>query len=154
MEHAVETYYWVLNSYLNRWSEHIYNCFFNIYRLLSVHLRVLLYSHFKDFPQMSVIVLFIYPIQNYWVFGLFPSSGILEIRKYDFSKTGYVSVLRQRGKTPTQLGPLKDLTSITGQPLSDSHSYLIIWDQANSAGDNEKVCNKNCDRARACVEVG
>jgi hypothetical protein len=37
------------------------------------------------------------------------------------------------GKTPTQLGPLDELTSITGQSLSDSHSYLITWDQANSA---------------------
>jgi hypothetical protein len=32
--------------------------------------------------------------QNYWVFGLFPSSGILENRKHDFSETGSVSVLR------------------------------------------------------------
>jgi hypothetical protein len=24
---------------------------------------------------------------------------------------------------------------ITGQPVTDLHSYLIIWDQANSAGD-------------------
>jgi hypothetical protein len=26
--------------------------------------------------------------QNYWVFGLFPSSGILETRKHDVSETG------------------------------------------------------------------
>jgi hypothetical protein len=30
----------------------------------------------------------------YWVFGLFPSSGILENRKLDVSETGPVSVLR------------------------------------------------------------
>jgi hypothetical protein len=32
--------------------------------------------------------------QNYWVFGLFASSGILENRKHDVSETGSVSVLR------------------------------------------------------------
>jgi hypothetical protein len=32
--------------------------------------------------------------QNYWVFGLFPSSGVLENRKHDVSETGSVSVLR------------------------------------------------------------
>jgi hypothetical protein len=33
-------------------------------------------------------------IQNYCVFGLFPSSGILENRKHDVSETGSVSVFR------------------------------------------------------------
>jgi hypothetical protein len=33
-------------------------------------------------------------IQNYWVFGLCPSSGILETMKHSFSETGSVSVLR------------------------------------------------------------
>jgi hypothetical protein len=31
---------------------------------------------------------------DYWVSGLFPSSGILETRKHDISVTGFVSVLR------------------------------------------------------------
>jgi hypothetical protein len=46
--------------------------------------------------------------QNYWVFGLSPSSGILGTRKHDVSETGCVSVLRcvGGGGTPTQLGPL------------------------------------------------
>jgi hypothetical protein len=38
--------------------------------------------------------------------------------------------------------------------LSDLHVCLITWDQANSAGDNKKICNKNCDRGRTCVELG
>jgi hypothetical protein len=46
----------------------------------------------------------VYNTENYWVFGLFPSSGILEnttIRKLDlFPSSG-------EGKTPTQLGPLE-----------------------------------------------
>jgi hypothetical protein len=32
--------------------------------------------------------------QNYWVFGLFPSSSIVENRKHDVSKAGSVSILR------------------------------------------------------------
>jgi hypothetical protein len=35
-----------------------------------------------------------YHTQNYWVFGLRPSSGILETRKHNVSETGFVSVLR------------------------------------------------------------
>jgi hypothetical protein len=46
--------------------------------------------------------------QDYWVFGLCPSSGILETRKQNFSETGSVSVLRWGGgKTPTLLSPLE-----------------------------------------------
>jgi hypothetical protein len=33
----------------------------------------------------------VYNTQNYWVFGLCPSSGILETRKHNVSETGYVS---------------------------------------------------------------
>jgi hypothetical protein len=40
------------------------------------------------------------------------------------------------------------------QPLSDLHSYLITRGQANSVGDNKKIHNKNCDKARTCVELG
>jgi hypothetical protein len=36
----------------------------------------------------------VYNTQNYWVFGLFPSSGVLENRKHDVSETESVSVLR------------------------------------------------------------
>jgi predicted DNA-binding helix-hairpin-helix protein len=35
-----------------------------------------------------------YYSQNYWVFGLFPSSGILETREHEVLETGSVSVLR------------------------------------------------------------
>jgi hypothetical protein len=65
----------------------------------------------------------VYHTQNYWALGLFPSSGILGTRKHDVSETGSVSVLRFRGKTPTQLGPLdRELTSITGLILA---RYLL-----------------------------
>jgi hypothetical protein len=32
--------------------------------------------------------------QNYWGFGLFPSSGILKTREHNVSEIGYVSILR------------------------------------------------------------
>jgi hypothetical protein len=45
-----------------------------------------------------------YNTQKYWVFGLFPSSYILENRKHNVSETGSASVLKRRvEKTPTQL---------------------------------------------------
>jgi hypothetical protein len=66
----------------------------------------------------------VFSTQNYWVFGLYPSSGILETRKYDVSETGSVSVLRWRGeKTPTQLGPLERETEI--DPVSEMTSFLV-----------------------------
>jgi hypothetical protein len=48
-----------------------------------------------------------FALQNYWIPGLLPSSGIPENRKHDVSETGSVSVLRWGGKTLTQLGPLE-----------------------------------------------
>jgi hypothetical protein len=63
--------------------------------------------------------------QNYWVFGLCPSSGILENREHEVSDTGTVSVLKRGGKTPTQLVPLEKANLNHWTPLSDLHSYLI-----------------------------
>jgi hypothetical protein len=59
--------------------------------------------------------------QNYWVFGLFQSSGILVNRKYDVSETGSVSVLRWRGrKHLLSWVTWKELISITGQQWLNS----------------------------------
>jgi hypothetical protein len=49
----------------------------------------------------------VYNTQNSCVFGLCPSSGILETRKDNISETGSVSIHRWGGKTPTLLGPLE-----------------------------------------------
>jgi hypothetical protein len=49
----------------------------------------------------------VYNTQNYWVFRLFPSSGVLDNRKHDVSEIGSVSVLGYGGKTPTLLGLLE-----------------------------------------------
>jgi hypothetical protein len=38
------------------------------------------------------VLTMVYNTQNYWLFGLFPSSSILENRKHDASETASVSV--------------------------------------------------------------
>jgi hypothetical protein len=48
--------------------------------------------------------------QDYWVFELHPSSGILTTREHYVSEIGPVSVLR-RGGTSNLLGPL-EITNI------------------------------------------
>jgi hypothetical protein len=81
----------------------------------------------------------VYHTQNYWVFGLFPSSGILGPRKHDVSETGSVSVLRCGGKMPTQLGPLEriEVSSVwhlnwswqeSGQGLDEQNSQKKYWE--------------------------
>jgi hypothetical protein len=95
-----------------------------------------------------------YNTQNHSVFGLIPLSRILGNIKHDVSETGSVSVLRWKGKTSTQLGPLERASLNHWTALSDLHSYLIPWDQGNSEGDNKKIYNENYDKACTCVELG
>jgi hypothetical protein len=52
----------------------------------------------KYSPQHPVLKHPLSVPQNYWLFGLFPSSGILENSKQDVSETGSVSVLRWGGE--------------------------------------------------------
>jgi hypothetical protein len=54
-----------------------------------------------------------YNTQNYWDIRLFPSSGILETGKQNFSETGTVSVLRWDGETPALLGPLERVIEVS-----------------------------------------
>jgi hypothetical protein len=49
----------------------------------------------------------VYNTQNYWVFGLCPSSDTLETRKHNVSETVSVSVLRGEGEDITLLGPFE-----------------------------------------------
>jgi hypothetical protein len=49
----------------------------------------------------------VYKTQNYWVFGLCPSSGIVETRKHNVSETGSVSVLRWEGINTYSVGSLR-----------------------------------------------
>jgi hypothetical protein len=52
----------------------------------------------------------VYNIQNYWVSGLCPSSGILNTRKHNVSETGSVSIMKW-GEGDTLLGPLVPVSS-------------------------------------------
>jgi hypothetical protein len=69
----------------------------------------------------------VYNTQNYWVLGLFPSSGILQNRKHDVSETGSVSVLRWGGggKTHIQLGPLEREYRTMEKVQKPSNSKLV-----------------------------
>jgi hypothetical protein len=49
----------------------------------------------------------VYNTQNYWVFGLCPSTDILETRKHNVSETGSVSVLRRGEGEITQVGAVE-----------------------------------------------
>jgi hypothetical protein len=49
----------------------------------------------------------VYNTQNYWVFGIFPSSGILETRKTQHFGNWICFHPQVRGKTPTHLRPLE-----------------------------------------------
>jgi hypothetical protein len=44
--------------------------------------------------RKTIRVIQLVETQNYWVFGLHPSAGILEARKHNVLETGSVSVLR------------------------------------------------------------
>jgi hypothetical protein len=46
--------------------------------------------------------------QNYWVFGLFPSSGIIGTREHNISETGSVSVLRSAWEDTYSVGSLRN----------------------------------------------
>jgi hypothetical protein len=48
----------------------------------------------KNKRRFQSVLTMVHNTQNYWVFGLFPSFGILETRKHDVSETGSVSILR------------------------------------------------------------
>jgi hypothetical protein len=68
----------------------------------------------------------VYNTRNYWVFGLHPSSGILKnTREHNVSETGFVSVLRWGERHLLCWVRYKELTSITGQTMSESESALF-----------------------------
>jgi hypothetical protein len=46
-------------------------------------------------------------VQNYWVFGLFPSSCILGTKKQNVSENGSVSILRCGGEDTYSVGSLR-----------------------------------------------
>jgi hypothetical protein len=69
----------------------------------------------------------VYRTQNYWVFGLFPLSGILGTRKHDVSETGSVSVFRCGEKDSTQLGSFDraNLNHWTSDPVTEMSCFVV-----------------------------
>jgi hypothetical protein len=71
----------------------------------------------------------VYKTQNYWVFGLFPSLGILELENTTFRKLDLFPFSGVWGKkTRTQLGPLEraNLSNwITGPVISETSCFLV-----------------------------
>jgi hypothetical protein len=61
-------------------------CEYYLFQILSIKLI--------EFPKGSDDGVLHFELQNYWVFLLCPTSGILEIRKHSVSETGSVSFLR------------------------------------------------------------
>jgi hypothetical protein len=59
----------------------------------------------------------VYNTQNYWVFGLCPSSGILKTREYNISETGCF-LPQVKGETPTLLCPLERANLNLSIPLT------------------------------------
>jgi hypothetical protein len=60
-------------------------------------------SFIKNSSNLCLAFIGLHYRLNYWVFGLFPLSGILGSRKHDVSLTGRVSVFRWGRNTLTQL---------------------------------------------------
>jgi hypothetical protein len=77
----------------------------------------------------------VYNTQNYWFFGLCPSSGILETRKHDVSETGSVSVLRWAEKTPTQ--SLDNPCQSQSHIATDGQSVCPSWRRAPAAAHDQ-----------------
>jgi hypothetical protein len=52
----------------------------------------------SKYSLMKESAKYYYDSQNYWVLGLWPSSGNLKFREHNVPETGSVSVLRSRGR--------------------------------------------------------
>jgi hypothetical protein len=75
-----------------------------------------------------MVLTMVHNTQNYWVFGLFPSSGILEnttFRKLDL----FPSLGEGRGEDTYSVGPLRKIYS---QSLDLNVVYSIIPDDVKS----------------------
>jgi hypothetical protein len=72
----------------------------------------------------------LYITQDYWVFGLFPSSRVLGSRNTTFRKVGLFSSSGERGETtPTQLGPLERVnlwTVLTRLLIENKDNFGLI----------------------------
>jgi hypothetical protein len=80
-----------------------------------------------------------YNTQDYWVLGLFPSSGILENKKSTMFRqlVLFPSSGEGGGKTPTQLSPLERANLNHWKPLCQSQSYVTTDGQSASLSWNK-----------------
>jgi hypothetical protein len=71
----------------------------------------------------------LYNTQNYWVFGLCPSSGILEPREHVSENGCFHPQVGGGGKIPTVLGPLEraNLNHWTARPDTDPVSETLCF---------------------------
>jgi hypothetical protein len=91
--------------------------------------------------------------QNYWVFGLWPSSRILNARKYNVSENGCVSVLRWRegdismGVFPSS-GEGKETSQwVCFRPQVKGRRHLICWTpnlELQTMDEIQKPSNSQC----------
>jgi hypothetical protein len=80
--------------------------------------------------------------QDYWVFGLCPSSGILEATKHNVSETGSVSILSWGMKGTYSTGSIrKSKPRSQDNPFQYNYSYIHIRDHSLAMGDNKKMYN-------------
>jgi hypothetical protein len=94
-------YSWTINCFFFR-------CIWNALSHTSQYTRnIYIYSPVVTSGLVSLHFKLVSNTPNYYVFGLYPSSGILKTREHNVSETGSVSVLRWGGKAPTQLGTLE-----------------------------------------------
>jgi hypothetical protein len=75
----------------------------------------------------------VYSTQNYWVFRLCISSGILKVRKHNFRKLDLFLSSGEEGKTPTQLGPLEraNLNQWSSEVGYDSVDWINLAQNGN-----------------------
>jgi hypothetical protein len=92
----------------------------------------------------------VYHTQNYWVFGLCPSSGTLGIIKHDVSETASVSVLRcMRGEDIYSFGSLRHLRTET-DTVSETSCFLI----PRIPGDRKTPKTGNSENNNSIRSVG
>jgi hypothetical protein len=70
----------------------------------------------------------VYNTQNYWVFGLCPSSSILKTRKHNVSETPSASILRWGGRhLVLSKGPNKVGVSPSPEDENRSSSWNVVF---------------------------
>jgi hypothetical protein len=92
----------------------------------------------------------VYNIQNHWIPGLCPSSGILNTRKHNVSETESVQLLRLAlSKVPNRVGVSLPHLKTEADPVSETlfSRYFEFWTM------NKAHNPSDCDCLVSCVTV-